>query len=326
MASDTAPFEFLWVVKESAYGTTKNTPVAGTDSIYIRLDGANRFDMRPKKVTRAIPFGGGYAVRGYTVSDHDETMGKLDLTLCYSQAKLLLDWGITKINGSNPWTTTEPPGDLASCSVFHGIKRDDGTIKRRKYKGVKVAAGKLSGSADTGIVTLSMNLRAQKYDGNTRESTSDPDATAFPAPADTAFPTDPLLFYQTNGAISLNGSTVSYPESVDLSWNNAMDWRYFNSYFPAFDRLRGRASQLDMRVLYTASPDWRGLYEALTAMAGSVAFTNGTNTVTLSYNANNIIDPAPTDDLTPGRVYMQTFSLQNQYDTSAGTDITFTYA
>lgn len=328
MADNRQPYEFLWVIKESAYLTQKGTPTAGTDSIYIRLDGANRFTLRPMPTQRAVAFGGGFAVQGYTVSDKMAVgVGQLAVTLCYSQAKLLLDWACTRINAgqTTPWTTTEPPGDLASCTVYHGVMRDDGTIRRRRYKGVKVHNWRLASSADSGLTTLTMGVLAAKMDSNAVDSSSDPDATAFPAPADTAFPTDPLLFVETNGGISVGGSTVLYCQGIDLNVTNAMATRTWNNRFVQVDRIRGRKSTLTAQVLYTASPSWRALYEALTTRAASFAWTNGVNTVTLDYKSNNIISGVE-DQLQPGDLYDQAVTLESQYDTSAGTDLAFTFA
>ena len=54
--------EFLWIVKESALGTVMTSPVAGTDSIYIRLIDGNSFGMLAEPVIEEIPYGGGFAV------------------------------------------------------------------------------------------------------------------------------------------------------------------------------------------------------------------------------------------------------------------------
>lgn len=321
-----APYEALWIVKESAYGTQEVTPVAGTDSIYIRLAGANRFTMRPNVTRRKIPFGGGYAVPGYAVSDQITVTGNLEVELCYTQAALLLDWAVTRINVAQtaPWTTTEPAGDLASCTVYHAIMRDDGTIKRRRYKGVKVRTGRLVSNAQNGLTMLTLGLGAQKMDANTYDSSSDPDATAFPLPADTAFPTDPVLFYHGASNTKVNSTALAYCQSVELSWTNRTDPRFFQGNFIGFERLRGRESTINYSVLYTASPDWRAAFEAVTSYACATTWTNTTHTILMQYNASNLVDSV-NDDLQPGKVYDQTFALQNQWDTSASADIGFTF-
>lgn len=318
------PFEFLWIVKESAYTVAKTSPVAGTDSIYIRLAGANRFGMRAVPTKRKVAFGGGFASPGYAVSDQWAIAGGLEVELCYSQAQLLLDWALTPVNGAQtlPWTTTEPPCDLASCSVYHGIQREDGTIKRRRYAGVKVPTAKLTSSASAGLTTLSLGLRASKMDANTYYGSSDPDGTAFPAPADTVFPTDAVLFIHTNGRLSV-GSTLTYCQSIDLNVDNHLDPLYFASPFLMIDRKRGRSATAAASLLYTASPDWRADFEALTSRAASFSWSNGTHTIAVNYRGNNLLDTL-SDDLTPGKVYTQNVTWEYQRDTTDG-DIAFTY-
>ena len=319
------PYEFLWIVKESAYNTQKGSLVAGTDSIYVRLSGANRFGMRAVAKKLKIPFGGGFASPGYAKAYQWDIMGSLELELCYGQAQLLLDWALTPINAGQtvPWTTTEPPCDLASCVVYHGIQRDDGTIKRTRYKGVKVPSARISSSAANGSTMLQLQLRASQKDGNAFYTTTDPDATAFPAPADTAFPTDPVLFYHTNGLISVGGA-LAYVTSIELNIDNHLDHQFFSSPYIVKDRKRGRSATASANVLYTATPNWRSDLEALTSRAASFGWTDGTTTLTVDYQGNNLLDTL-TDDLQPGQQYMQKVDWEYQRDTSTG-DITFTLA
>ena len=321
-----APYEFLWIIKESAYGTAMTSPTAGTDSIYIRLAGANRFTPRPVPGYVTIPFGGGFAKEGYRKADKYAVAGNLQLELCYSQAQLLLDWAITRINSAqtSPWTTTEQIGDLASCTVYHGVMRDDGTIKRRRYKGVKAHDWKLSFSAQSSALMLTLGLQAQKWDGNAIDSSSDPDSTAFPAPADTDFPTDLALFQHTSTHVSI-GSTLSYLESLELTGKNDMAGHYYASHFLSFDRLRGREATATCGVLYTATPDWRAALEGLTNETSSFAMTNGSNTITIDFKGKNLVTQV-NDDLRLGDVYNQTFTLTNQWDPSSSADVVFTYA
>jgi hypothetical protein len=321
MSSDTNPYEALLIVQESAYNTPMTSPVAGTNSIYVRLAGANRFTMRPKPTMRKIKYGGGYDVAGYAVSDQVGTEGDLSLELCYSQAKFVMDWLNTRVSGTGtvPWTTTEPDGDLASCSVYHAVMRSDGTIRRRLYGGVKAKSWGVTINAKDGVAMLKASLRSSGPQ-------SDPTATAFPLPADTVFPTDPILFFHGTGANNLGGSALAYLDGLTLDVTNVMDAKYFQSSngHLTFDRLRGRAGKIGLDLLYSASPEWRTLYEAITSEAASFAFTNGTHTATFNFQSNVLID-AVEDDLSPGKVYMQKISGEYMWDTSAG-DPSFTFA
>ena len=319
-----APFEFLRIIKESAYGTQKGSLSAG-DSAYVRLTENNAFAMRPVPTMRKVAMGNGFATQAYTVADQYVCEGALQLILCGSQAELLLNWGLSRINSlqTTPWTTSEQACDLASCAVYHGILRDDGTIKRTRYKGVKVHSVRIASAASNGLVMLTLGLRAQKFDGNAIDSTSDPDATAFPAPADTDFPTDPFLHRHLTMTVA--SSAVTYCNSIELNVTNTMSINYANSAFLKFDRLRGRQSTANGNFIYTASPNWRSDFTAITARAASFAWANGTNTVTIDYNANNIVG-ALTDNLVAGQVYEQNVTWENQWDTSASEDISFTFA
>lgn len=321
--TDLNPYEFLLLVVESAYNTAKTSPVLGTDSLYIRLAGANRFTMRPKPTMRKIKFGGGFDAAGYAVSDQVVTTGELSVELCYSQAALLLGWANTRINSGQtvPWTTTEPIGDLASMSVYHGTAYPStGAVRRRLYGGTKVTSWRLTSNAKDGVTMLKLGLRSSG-------PLADPSSGTFAAPADTDFPTDPVMFYQSSGAASVGGSALSFLDGLTIDVTNTLDAKYFQSSngHLAFDRLRGRACKIGLDLLYTASPEWRTLYEAITSEAAQVAWTNTTHTVTLNFNGNNLVDGVD-DDLTPGQVYMQKVSLETQWDTSVSSMVDFTFA
>jgi hypothetical protein len=320
------PYSFARAIKESSYGTAKTSPTAGVDTADIRLAGANRLTLNPVITQRKIAFGGGWAAEGYRKSDQEVVTGPLEMELCYSQAKLFLDAGITRINPGQtlPWVTTEPAGDLASLTFYRGEMRNDQSVKRTRYRGVKVHGGKLSSSADSGLVMLKLDLQAQKYDGNIRESTSDPDITAFPAPADNAFPTDAALYSDSAGTISVGGSPLAYVTSFDFSWTNVMDPLFFNSPFITSDPLRGRSATLTLGALYTATPNWRSLYQALTTEAVTFSFTNGTSTIAITMNGQNTIDSV-SDDFAPGKQYMQSLVIANRYDPSVSQGIGFTF-
>lgn len=327
MASNVAPYEAVWWVKESAYGTTKTSPVAGTDSIYLRTEGNSTQSLRMEQMVQKIKYGGGYDIAGYAVKEKVRVAGKLQIVLTYTQAALLMKWAVNRINSgqSTPWTTTEPPGDVASATIYHAIMREDGTVKRSKYLGCKVAGGSIRCDADSQKMMLSLDIIGQKKKGNSIDSSSDPDATEFPLPADTAFPTDTILFYHLASGLTINSAALSYPESIGIEWSNMMDPKWFASRFVSINRLRGRSARMTVRPLYTASPDWRTAFEARSSYDAAAVFTNGTNTLTFTMNANNLVDSV-NDDLSPGKQYMQEFTLENQYDTSAGADLSITYA
>jgi hypothetical protein len=312
--------EFLFIVVESAYKVAKTTPVAGTDSIYIRLDGGNGFAMRPKPIQTAVPYGGGVAINAFTVSDQIECTGQLQTKLYASQAKLLLDWATTRINSGQtaPWTTTEPVGDLASCSVYHAIMRSDGTYKRRLYKGVKVEGGSVEISRDGKIATLSLNLRASTPEGNAFDSSTDPTSTVFPAPAETAYPTDPYLFIHSAGNFTLDTSRTQF-SSFKFNFTNKMDPQWFENRFLNIHRFLGRDSTLEASLYYKPTPDDRASFEGLTNHTVSLALNNGTKTTTFTFNSKVVIQDLD-DDLPLDKVYMQKLVLATYFDPAATED------
>lgn len=323
MSSDVAPFEWLEFVQESAYGTPVASPVvyptSSPNASYVRLAGANRFDMRTHPVLRKVPFGGGWATPGYAVSDRFETTGNLSMELCYSQAGLVLPWAISRINvgQTTPWVTTEPPGDLASCTIYHGTMRSDGSVRKRWYRGVKVTTANVTCSGETGLMMLKLGLRAQ----GANATGSDPTSLAT-APADTAFPTDSVLFYQAASGILAASSALAFVEGVTLDITNVLDAHYYSSQYLTLDRLRGRTAKTDLDLLYTASPEWRTLMEAVTSQQLSLAWTNTAHTITFTLQNNNLLTDV-SDDLTPGKIYNQKISYEYQWDTTNG-DLTVT--
>lgn len=321
-----SPFEFLWLVKESAYMTPMASPAAGVDSIYIRLAGPNRFTMRPKPIRKKVPFGGGFAANGYVKSDKIEIKGALQVELCASQTAFLLGWLGVRINNAQtaPWVTTEPIGDLASVAIYHGIARSDGSIKRRSYLGTKGDGWGIKCSEDDFVAMLTANLTAATMTGDAYNSTSDPTSGAFAAPADTAFPIDPWLFLHTAGAYLIGGANVATLRSMDWETKNVLFGNFYNNPYLQYYHLRGRQTTLQQTTTYTASPDWRSQFEAIAALAGQVTFNNGTHTLVLNANAQNVIDDL-SDDLQPGQVYAQDFTLENQWDPAAGSDIVVSY-
>ena len=323
--------EFLWLVVESAYGTPKTSPTAGTDSIYIRLDDGNAFTMRPKPKQWNIMHGGGLAIKTITGSDVTMVAGSLKLKLCYSQALFLLNWATTRINSAqtSPWTTTEPAGDLASVSVYHAIQRSDGTYKRRQYPGCKVAKVGLKTTADSQLVELDLDLVAQKPVGNTYDSSSDPTSGAFPAPAESAYPTDVVNFTHASGGLVIASNTRTLFGELSFDMTNAIDARTYESRWVQIMRVLGRDSTMTVKNLYVPSPDDRSAYEIQSAQTATLALTNGTHTITLNFEGNNVLNSVD-DDLSLDKVYEQTFVLQNQWDPTAlsgvGQDFLFTFA
>lgn len=313
--------EFLYLVQESAFKTPVVSPVVGTSAFYIRLDGSNGFTMRPRLVQVPVPYGGGLAVRNFTVSDKMECRGRL-VTKLYAGnlSKFLLQWAAQQINAgqTSPWTTTEPAGDLASVTCYHAITRANGTIKRRAYKGCKVDSWSLEISEDSTIGTLTLELSASQPAGVSfgGVSTSDPDATEFPAPTDAQLPSNPYVFINASGNLTIGSARTQF-SSVRVSSRNMLARRFFSYSFAQLFRFVGRETTLDAMHYYLASPDDRATYEALTGQTVSLVLNNGSNSATITLNTANVLT-AVEDQLPLNDLYTQSISVANQWDNGTG--------
>lgn len=266
-----------------------------TNCLFIRIDGGNAFKMRPKPVTQDIFMGGGLATIGQTVSGRTEIVGTLQTKLYYSQIPLLLGWACTPINSARtlPWTSIAPAtgglggaviGDLPTCTLYHAIKRADGSYRCRGYFGTKVMGGTLSCNQNDQIATLSLNLQAMEAmgDGNLWPTNSgtllvstggsalvwgtDPtqvdaatlnDASKIPDPGSHAFPFDPVLFSHSKGLMQLYPSSdtpspayrTEY-SSFSLNFGNKVDARSFENRWVTRMLLCGRQATLNATLLY----------------------------------------------------------------------------
>jgi hypothetical protein len=318
--------EFLYLVQESAYKTPVASPVVGTSAFYIRLDGSNAFTMRPRPVMVAVPYGGGVAIDAFRVADKLECKGRLVCKL-YAGAlsQFLLQWGAQTINAAQtaPWTTTEPAGDLASVSCYHAIQRSDGSVKRRVYLGTKVDSWEIDVSQDGTIATISMDLSASTPQGNQFDSSTDPTATTFPAPADPQLPVNPYVFIHASGNLTI-GTARSTFQSIKIKSKNVLARRYWANRFINLMRFVGRSTTLEAQTFYAPTPDDRTSYEGLTTETTTFALNNGTHSITWTLNTASVItsleDHLPLDDL-----YTQTLTITNQWDPSAGSDLALSF-
>ena len=332
--------EFLMIVEESAFKTPVASPVvwttattyglANASAYYVRLDGGNAFTMRPHPVQKEIPYGGGLAIGRNRISDKQEVKGRLSLKLCTSTAPFFLSWGGVLVNsaGTAPWTYGgSTGGDLASCSVYHGIVRSDFSIKRRVYLGTKVAGWDLETSEDSTDVTLHLDLLASTPQGNQFDSSLDPTSVVFPAPADDNFSDDFMVFTHAGGAsfIDYGGTVRTQFTDLHVSVRNKIARKYFaNKYVQLLENF-GRDTTIATKLLYAPTPDDRTNYEGLTSEAVSIKINNGTHGFTIGCNAQNVFEQLE-DDLPLQDFYMQTSTEKNLYDPVAGSDFTLTFS
>lgn len=314
--------EFLYIVQESAYKTPLASPVVGTSSIYIRLDGSNAMKGRPKPITAKVPYGGGLAVNAFTISDKLQTKFTISTLLYASQANFLLQWAGSRINAgqTTPWTTTEPAGDLASCAVYHAIQRSDGSYKRRVYLGTKVDSWSFEVGEDSTDARLTLSCTASTPQGNQFDSSTDPTALVFPAPTDAQLPTDPFLFIHSSGLLTI-GTARAQCSRVKIESKNKFGGKYFANRFLQLYRWLGRETSFEADNLYAATPDDRTAFEGLTAQSVSFELNNTTHTATFTLNAQNVFDSLE-DDLKLDDLYFENSSIANQWDNTAGSDLT----
>jgi hypothetical protein len=321
-------FEALYIVKESAFGTVMASPVAGTDSMFIRLTDGNSFSMQPNPVMTTIPYGGGQAIDAEMLSDFSEVKGALTTKLYPTQCALLLNWALTRVNAGQtaPWTTTEPPGDLASVSCYHAFQRNDGTIKRQRYSGCKVNSLRLEASRGDVVWKATLDLTAIKNIGNPVDASADPDATEFPLPGDADLPVGPYLFSHSSGGLLLgtgSGTVRSQYESLALAVTNSMDARPFESHWIQVNSFRGRKSTLDCELRLKVTPDDQTAYEALTANTCKLTLTSGARSVVIDYKGANKISKVDRN-LPLDKIFTRRLTIANLYSSSAGTDLDVT--
>jgi hypothetical protein len=328
--------EWLYLVAESAFGQPMTGPTLNTNSAYIRLVDGNAFGMVAAPVHEQIMWGGGYAIPAEEISDHYACRGPLRTKLFPTQASFLLNWALTRVNTAqtSPWVTTEPPGDLASCSLVHAVMRSDGTYRYTQFAGVKPASVRIEVSRGSTTAMLTMDLQGGQAYAEAFDATSPPTIGTYapgpplvlPAPVDTNYPLGPYTFHMTSGQLSI-ASTRSQYESLAIAVTNALDGRWFEGTFVSINRFCGRSSTLNAALLLKATPDDRTAYEAITAQSCSVGFMNGVTgqNLTISMNGQNRITALPYD-LPINQVYMNNLTLQNLYDPTAGGDLSLSFS
>ncbi len=334
--------EFLAIVQESAYTTPVHTPSAGTpytynanattpNVFYVRLDGGNAFSMRPRPVMVAVPYGGGVAIDAFRVSDKTECKGKLTVKL-YSGTAIasgtpglggfLLEWAAQQINAAQtaPWVTTEPPGDLASCSIYHAVQYGNPTsyatpYRMRAYLGCKVDGWDLDLSEDGTIGTLSLDIS-----GSLPQAT-DPTISTFPAPTDYQIPVNPFVFTQASGGLTIGGARTQF-QSIRISCKNQLARRFWANKYAALMRFCGRSTTLVAQNFYAQVPysgaanDDRTSYEALTAQTVSFEVQNTYHAITVNMNTADVITTIE-DNLPLNDLYTETMTVTNQWDPAA---------
>jgi hypothetical protein len=307
------------------------TPVAGVDSMYIRLS-EGEFDMEVAPVIQTIGYGGGFAVTAESVTDHYGVKGSLKTKLYPTQALMLLNWLTTRIDAAqtSPWVTTENAGDLASCTVYHAILQANGVYRREKHTGVKCASGSLDISRDSTTGVLNLSLEGCRTFPNAYDASAAPDATEFPAPAEADYPYGPYTFTQTAGLVTVGAVRVQY-KSINFKVTNKLNGEWFETSYLTKNEFTGRDVTMDVDLLLKGTPDDRASFETVAPLAASLGFDNGVTgqAITINFNARNVISGLKRS-LPMDKSYMQKLTLRCQWDPAAnagaGGDIAFSMA
>jgi hypothetical protein len=249
-------------------------------------------------------------------------------------SKFLMDWGITQVatTGSGdeeartiPWETTDadyvmPVGDLASVSIYHAYMLPDGTFKRRRYSGVKVASGSMSASRQDPLFKFQFSLVGIRDDLNAAGSVADPDATEFPEPGDDDLPAcNPWLFSHVSaGGLKIATTRTQYG-SVNLSWQNQLAANAFESKYAQLIRFCGRQTTAQVQLRLKSSPDDIASYKALTSLASEIKLSNGTNTLTIGVPSTKW--DAVTRDLKLNDEFYLNGTLAAYFNPSSGSDV-----
>lgn len=320
--------EFLLLVKESALGTVMTSPVAGTDSILIRLTDGNSFDLNQDNEYEHIMYGGGLAITAESVTDHYSCKGNLKTKLYPSQAAFLTNWGLQRINSgqTTPWVTTEVPGDLVSVSCFHAVQQSNGTFLRERFSGTKVANFNLDVSRDSTTATLSMDLVACRKYPSASDGSVAPTLLEFPDPAETDYPYGPFTFSSTGGLLTI-GTTRTQYNSLSLKAANKLDGQWFETKYLSLNQFHGRETTLDVDLYFKVAPADRTSYEANTTQAASIGFASSVagQSMLINMNAQNTITGLKRD-LPLDRAFMQKLTLMNRFDPAAVAALTVSFS
>lgn len=314
---------FARLTIESAFGTAKTTPTAGTEQIVLRLPESNSFQVDVQPVHQDIAYGGGLDVLGDVVFDHVNVGWDVSTLLYPAQAPLLLKWALTRKSGSSPWTSSEPTGDLLSMYGDRALTTRTGTVVRKSVPGMKVSQLVLSASRQDPKARLRLRGVCIKEIGNPIDSSSDPDATAFPAPAEADYPTGPYLFSHTATNFMWNGSALAKYESVTLTVDNMLDTRFFESRWADSIDFTGRKVTVDAVLLFKTSPDLRSQLQSLERGSLSIEFDNGTNSAKIDMGATGFIRSVK-QDLQLGKVAIVNAQFVGCWDPDLATDLTVT--
>jgi hypothetical protein len=314
---------FLRISEEAAFAVF---PTSSPVQFYLRLDQGDSFSVMHKPEFWQIMSGSGFAVPALFGSQVSPLGMTLSIPLDYGNAAALLGWACQIINTGQtlPWTTTEIAGDLASATVEEAWSNFDGTIRRKRNLGCKVGSLSISCSRDSPVARLNMGIIGSTPQGNAYDGSTDPSAANFPAPADSVFLDNPVLFQHLKSGLTIGNTARSNFQSINFTVQNRIKPYFDEDRFANLIRFNGRTTTLSGVSRLKATPDDRTSYESAATIgsANTLAFVNGSHSVTFTLNAQNYFSQIGEQFTLDEEIYYA-WTLSNLLDTAATTDFTF---
>jgi hypothetical protein len=287
--------EYLRWTPETTWGTYD---AVATPAI-IQLDQSNQFTMRKKPVE--------WMVRTAAAFNRRQQKGSSKYGLGGGLSMLVYD---TQFATLAPALFATAGNVLGSATLDHVLVMEDvaNTKVYQRYLGTMVPQVGLAAKESDQLMRLNLQLIAK--------ATATITVTDFPEPAATAYPSGNPYVFEHAGAFTLATSRTEF-EEFNLTIKNVLDGRFFRTATLSRLKYLGRDVDLTIRFPYIVTAD-RAAMEAQTAVAASVTFTNGTNSIAFQFNSKNYVADVA-DDLSMDKIFMQAITMQNFFDASAGT-------
>lgn len=317
-------YRFLRITPEKVFGTFDATSTQGR---FIRLDKPNLFTPMQKTAYVDVmdPL---LNVPLNRFATKVNVGGKLTACVYAEDALVLLGLGCIRaddVPSTVPWVVTTPiVNDTVSATFEFAYSLQDGTLKRKRYLGVKGAKTRIYCSNDDDPrLMVDIDLIGKVPQGNSFDSSTDPDDTAFPEPAadGSDYGQTPYMIYDL--ALSVAASARGNIKSFEATFANKT-----RAYFDA-KRFAQRISARGRVVTWTASTledailaSDRGHFDAATVLGAATAtFTRGTKSVAIDFKANNFVNDLNEDFPMDEDGY---FGGENQPFIDGGVDATMT--
>lgn len=303
---------FVRLIKETAWGTPTASPVLNIDYVVIDLTEDNALSVEPEVIRKTIRSANSHNRRIINVAEQTKVEGTLSTLFYPSQQAVLM--ALLQPTGS-------APEDVPSFTLDEGFTLESGTVKRRRILGCKFEQMTLSCSQDDPAAKLQFAICGWK------PAASDPDATAFPEPAFSDYPSGagdyPYTFQDTATHLKIGTTRTGYA-SLEIAVKNILDRPFLESPYVSRIRYKGRDVDWKSTLLYSAFTD-RTSYESQSALDCEVTFDNGTNSAKFDFQTRNFLAGAPRK-LPLGSAYYQDLSAEAFLDGTNSTDFAITLA